>query len=133
MTIIWCMVSEIWSATDRTFSHSRPSFALLPPYGPRKQKFYKNEKGTWRYYNLTNVYHKWQSYDVWFLKTRVQRTEFFIILDHFLPFYPPNNPKNQNFQKIKKNPGDIILRRCNHKWQLYDVCTERDRQNFLSF
>ena len=27
---------------------------------------------------------------------------FFVILGHFLPFYPPNNPKNQNFGKIKK-------------------------------
>ena len=27
----------------------------------------------------------------------------FVILDCFLPFYTPNNPKNQNFQKLKKN------------------------------
>ena len=26
----------------------------------------------------------------------------------FLHFYPPNNPKNQNFEKMKKPPGDII-------------------------
>ena len=42
-------------------------------------------------------------------------TEFFVILDHFLPFYPPppNNPKNQNFEKMKKKPNktprDIII------------------------
>ena len=29
-------------------------------------------------------------------------TEFFVILGHFLPFDPPNNPKNQNFEKTKK-------------------------------
>ena len=41
------------------------------------------------------------------------RQNFFVILDHFLPFYPPNNPKNQNFEKMKKPPGDIIiLHRC---------------------
>ena len=29
----------------------------------------------------------------------------FVILDCFLPFYPLNNPKNQNFEKLeKKNP-----------------------------
>ena len=33
----------------------------------------------------------------------------FVILGHFLPFYPTNNPKNQNFEKMKKNPGDIII------------------------
>ena len=33
MTIISCMVPEIWSATDTNFCHCGPSFALLPPYG----------------------------------------------------------------------------------------------------
>ena len=40
----------------------------------------------------------------------------FVILDHFLPFYPCNNHKNQNFEKMKKKekPGDIIiLQMCN--------------------
>ena len=50
MTVIWCMVPEIWSTT-----------------------------------------------------------EFFVILDHFVPFYPLNNLKNQNFGKMKKTPGDIII------------------------
>ena len=49
------------------------------------------------------MYDKRQSYDVWFLRNRVQGTEFFIILDHFLLFYLSNNPKNQNFQKLKKS------------------------------
>ena len=41
------------------------------------------------------------------------------IFCHFLPFYPPNNPENQNFEKLKKThththtdtktPGDIII------------------------
>ena len=37
------------------------------------------------------------------------RQFFFVISDHFLPFHPPNNPKNQNFKKVKKTPGDIII------------------------
>ena len=49
MTIIWCMVPEIWSVT-----------------------------------------------------------ELFEILDCFLPFYPPNNPKIQNLEKMKK-PLEISL------------------------
>ena len=28
---------------------------------------------------------------------------FFVILDCFLPFYFPNKPKNQKFEKLKKN------------------------------
>ena len=52
---------------------------------------------------------------------KASATEFFVILDHFLPFYPPNNLKNQNFEKLKKTPGDIILHKCakNHDHMLY--------------
>ena len=38
-----------------------------------------------------------------------KQTEFFVILGHFLPFYPPDDPENQNFEKLKKTPGDIII------------------------
>ena len=30
----------------------------------------------------------------------------------FLPFYPPNSPKNQNFKKIKKTVGDTSFYTC---------------------
>ena len=50
MTIIWCMVPEILSITDRIFCHFGPFFPLLP-----------------------------------------------------------NNLKNQNFDKLKKTPGNIII------------------------
>ena len=61
---------------------------FIPTYQPRKSRFWKNETNTWRYYHFKNVYHEWQSYNVWFLRYGVQRTEFFVILDHFLSFYP---------------------------------------------
>ena len=61
----------------------------------------------------------------------------FVILDHFLPFHLPNNPKNQNFEKMKKLPGDIInLHKCNinDNHMMYGSWdTERDGHNFLSF
>ena len=58
------MVPEIWSVTDRIFSHFGPFFALPPP---------------------------------------------------------PNNPKNQNFEKMRQMPGDIILHKCtkNHDHMLH--------------
>ena len=46
-----------------------------------KPKFWKNH---WRYYHFQHVYHKWQSYDIWFLRYEAWRTEAFVILDHFL-------------------------------------------------
>ena len=101
--IKWCMLTQVWSATDITFCHFRSFFALLPHYWPRKLIFGKNVKSDWRYYPFTHVHHKSRSYDAWFLRYKVQRTKFFVILGHFLPFCPPNNPKNQNVEKILKN------------------------------
>ena len=61
----------------------------------------------------------------------------FIILGQFLPFYPRKNPKNQNFEKMKKFTGDIIiLRVCtkNHNHMMYGSWdTEWDGQNFCHF
>ena len=45
------------------------------------------------------MYHKWKSYDVWFLRYEVRQAEFLVILGHFLPFYPTKNQKI----KILKN------------------------------
>ena len=68
----------------------------------------------------------------------MRQTDFFVILGHFLPFYLINNPKNQNFEKMKKKPPreSIILHKCtinaNHMmYGSWDV--KRDWQNFLSF
>ena len=46
---------------------------------------------------------------MWLLKYKVGQTEIFVILSNFLPFQPPDTPKNQNFEKLKKIPGDIII------------------------
>ena len=88
------------------------NFCPFTPLTIRKIKVSKNEKNTWRYYHFTHVHHKWQSYDVWFLRYGARQTEFFVILDRFLPFYPPNDPENKNFEKTKKAPGHIILQKC---------------------
>ena len=135
------MVPEIWSVIDRIFCHYGPFFALLPPYGPRKSKFWKNEKNTWRYYHFTNVYHKWQSYDIWFFRYGVQQTKFFVILDHFLPFYPLPPPQNNPEIKIFKNwkkPLELTSfhQRCtkNHDQMLYcSIDMACNRFNYFSF
>ena len=124
--------------------HTRCNFlsfwTIFYPFTPlwtKKNKIFKKWKNTWRYYHFTSVYYKWQSYDVWFLRYGVQQTEFFVILDHFLPFYPPMDPENQNFEKMKKPPEDIIiLQRCNINGNhvMYGSWdTKCDRQIFLSF
>ena len=74
---------------------------------------------------------KWISYYVWFLKYKARQILPFVILGHFLPFSPPKTPKNQNFENMKKTPGDIII---------LQKCTINDNHimygswdNFLSF
>ena len=67
-----------------------------------------------------HVYHKWRSYDIWFLKYKVQQTEIFDILGHFLLFQLLDNLENQNF-KIQKNIFLHILHICttNNKHIMY--------------
>ena len=59
-----------------------------------------------------------------------------VILCHFYLFYPPKNPKNQNFEKMKI-AGDIIILHMgteNHNYMMYSSWdTKWDRQNFLTF
>ena len=79
----------------------------------------------WRYYHFTQVYHKWQSWcmvpEIWSVKDI-----FFCHFGLFFLFaiYPSNNPKNQNFEKLKKTPGEIIiLQKCtkNHDYMLWQM------------
>ena len=92
-TIIWGTVPEIQSEADIIF-------VIFPIY---------HIKSTWRHYPFTHVYHKWKPYDIWLLRSETRQTEFFVILGSFLPFDTPNNPKNQNFEKMKKTPEFINI------------------------
>ena len=40
----------------------------------------------------------------------------------FPPFYSPYNLENQNFEKMKKLPGYVIILHVDQKSQSYDVC-----------
>ena len=65
-----------------------------PALQPRKPKFWKNEKNIWRCHHFKLVQQKTQSYDVCLLWYGVRQTQFFVILGHFLLFYPTIDPKN---------------------------------------
>ena len=94
------------SATDRIFCHYGVFFALLPPYAPRKSKFWK-KKQTNKLEDIVIL----QMFTIndshmicGFSDIECNRQNVFVILDRFLPFYPPNNPKNRNFEKLKRVP-----------------------------
>ena len=131
------MVPEILSITERIFLSFWAIFCPFTLLKTKKIKTLKNWKSTWRYYHFTHVYHKWHSYDVWFLRYGARKTIFLVILDHFLPFYPPNNPKIKILNKSKKKTLEILsFYTCtitdNHtmygSWNM-----EHGEQNFLSF
>ena len=47
-----------------------------------------------------------------FIVPEIWRVTDVIVIFHFGLFFtllPPNSPKNENFKKIKKNTGDIII------------------------
>ena len=160
---MWCMLTQIWSATDTIFCHFRPFFALLPNNWQQKLRFGKNAKNNLSFYtcgpqmmiiwcmvpeissttnnflsfwtifcpfthlttrkikilkkwkklqevlSFKHEYHKWKSYHVWLLRYGARQTEFFCILDHFLPFYTAffsplsrYNPETQRIKILKK-------------------------------
>ena len=107
------------------------SFWAITLLMTQKLKFAKNIKKSWRYYLFTHVYHKLRSYDGWFLRYKVQCNRvFFFILGHFLLFDSPNNPKNQNFEKNFKKPGDVIilhLRITNDNHKMYEIWSVTNR------
>ena len=68
--IICFTVLEIWCMTDIiVIFNFGLFFGLLQP---RKSKFLKNERNTWRYHHFTYVYQKLWSDDVRFLRYGVQ-------------------------------------------------------------
>ena len=75
-----------------------------------KMKKKKKKKKCWRYH-FTHAYQKPQSYEVHFLGYGVRQKNFLSFWAIFCPLLPhfPNNPENQNFEKMKKASGDLTL------------------------
>ena len=128
---------EVWAHLRISFWHLLMNFEK-----PEKLEFWKNEKKKkkcWRYHYFTHVNQKPQSYKVQFLRYRVRQNflSFWAIFCSFTLSPSPNNPENQNFEKMKKASGDvIILNLCNkkHDQMMYAYSDmECNRHNFLSF
>ena len=67
------------------------NFCTFTPLTAWKIKTLKKWKN-WRYH-FTLVYHKWQSYDVWFPRYGARLTEFFSFGTIFCPFTPLTTQK----------------------------------------
>ena len=124
--IIWCMVSEITSDTV-TFVILGYFLPFYPANNLKNQNCEKMKKkpGDIIILHLYTTNDNRMMYGSW---------DIFLILDNFLPFYPTNNPENQNFEKMKNKPWDIIiLHKCtiNDNHMMYGSWDmKRDREKF---
>ena len=59
---------------------------------------YTVEKNSWRYYHFTYLHHKWQSFDVWFLRYGARQT-IFCHSRMFFSLLPPYEPIESKFLK----------------------------------
>ena len=93
ITIIWCVLPEIWCATDNFLSY----WLTFLPFDPT---LWKKCKKTWTYYPSYARVPKWRSYDVWLLKykgTTDSLLTFFALL-----------PKKSIFKKNEKKHLEIL-------------------------
>ena len=118
----WCMVPDISSKTDRQVFVILDYFLPFYSLTMQKIKILRKWEKLLEILSFTQVYRKWQSYDIWFLRYQLQQTDFFCHLWPFFSFYAPNSPKDENIKKLKNTPGDIIIsHKCtkNHDHMLY--------------
>ena len=94
-------------------------FCHLPPHNPKNQNFEKMKKapGNIIVLHMSTNNHDHKMYASWDMER--DRQIFFVILAHFLPFYP--NMENQNFEKMKKKMLGDRFTQVHHKWKLYDT------------
>ena len=100
MTIIWCMVPQIWSVTVRTVCHLGPFFALLP-----KNKNFEKMKKTLGDINILHMYtinDNCMIYGSWDMERDGQKYYYIELLFAL-------------FQKTKRPPRDIIILHMSNK------------------
>ena len=131
LTIIWCMVPAIWSATDRIFCHSAPFLPFYPSTDQENQNFEnlkktKNKKKQKKppegiiILQMCTINDSHMMYGSW--DTEHNRHNFLPFWTIFYPFTPLAILKIKTMQNWKKTPGYIIiLHKCakNHDHMLH--------------
>ena len=88
-------------------------FALLRSFLETKKKKKKRILKKWKKLLEISSFHTYVSKItiIWYtVPESLSETDIiFCHFGHFLPFYLCNNPENQNFEKMKKTPSDIII------------------------
>ena len=107
--IIGYTVPEIWHVTDvLLFFILGYTFPFYPHNSPKNENFKKMKKGLEISSFYTSVPKIMIIYytvpEIWY----VTHVIVIFIFAYFLLFYPPNSPKNKNFKKMNRAPGDTI-------------------------
>ena len=112
---------------------------FLPFYNPNSPK-HQNFKKIKNYQEILSFYISVPKIIRWCTVPEIWCMTDKIVISHFWLFFallPSNSPKNQNFEKIKKTPGDIIiLHMCtkNYDQMMYGSWDMvHDRCNYFSF
>ena len=91
-----------WVQQTEIFCHFGPFFALLTP----NSKYQNFEKVNKLAGDITILHMCTKINNMMYFSCNMDevawQTEFFVILNHFLPCDSLNKPKNQNFEKMKK-------------------------------
>ena len=121
MTIIWCMVSEIWIAPDQMFLSYWAIFCpFMPPStplpnSPKNEKFKKMKKTLKKSsFNRSVPTIMIICYTVPDIMLHGRCNSYFLFWAIFFHFYPHNSLKNENLKQMNKTPW-----RYHHFTQLY--------------
>ena len=141
--IIWCMLPEIWSATNKNFCHFGSLFALSPPTNNpiywKLEKCKKTLEGDIFLLHMCAINKCYVMYGSWGIRhNRQSFLSFSAICCPFTPFFPfdpLNNLKNQNFEKWKKDLEILLFYTCtiNDNQMVYGSCIWSATEFFCHF
>ena len=115
MTIIWCIVPEIWSVADRIFCHFRQFFAFLSPNNPKNQNFEKMKKQKSRdiiILHMCTINNSQMMYGSWDIECDRQ-----IFLSFWTIFCPFTYLTTQNIKILKKLKKHLEIYHFTHVYQ----------------
>ena len=116
------MMYASWDKDCNRQWHFGPFFAFYHTNNSERQNFEKKkQKSTWRYYPLKNTYYKSRSYDVWFLKYKVQQTWIFCHFGPFPALLPPDNLKIKTLKYEENTWRYYHFTNVYNKWWSYNV------------
>ena len=131
MTILWCMVPEIWSAADRIVCHVGLFLSTYPPsFFQNFEKMNKIPGDIIILYICTiNENHMYGSWDM-----EHDKWNFFSHFGLFFALFPPKQPGKPEFWRNVKKAWRYYFTYVYYKWKWYSVWFLRyGVQNFFWF